>query len=423
MRVPGGSFPARVGSNTGAQNAQSPDRHDGDMIQAPAGQVAIPGFADHHAHLLKEYGGVPFAWQGGTVREFHERVRRSGSTPMDVAEPASGEPLDELAARLVRGLTRAAAAGLTEVTEMGMRQWWYLTALERAARSGPLPARVRVYLASGLAETASESELHDRQAACGGYLRLEGIKFYADGWLVPRTCAMCAHFADEPSAGILFSDSGTLARRIEPFAAAGWRIATHAIGDRAVETVLDAYEKAWGGDRVAIAAARPRIEHGSVIPGALADRIADLGVTVCIQPSFPVTDAGEVPAALGRDRAGTAYTYAALAARGVSLLSGTDYPIEVLEPLAGLARLVSGRSGRRGFETELAAPGQARLPLGMALRISTDAGSGRTLLSADPLAAGPSGLDAIEVLGTEPAPFPPAGQAGPDHPASCPPSA
>ena len=382
------------------------------MAQAPAGQVAVPGFTDHHAHLLKEYGGVPFAWQGGTVREFHERVRRSGSTPMDVAEPDSGAPPGELAARLVRGLDRAAAAGLTEVTEMGMRQWWYLAALERAARAGPLPARVRIYLASGLAENASQSELHDRRAACGDFLRLEGVKFYADGWLVPRTCAMCSHFADEPAGGILFQDSGTLARRIEPFAAAGWRIATHAIGDRAVETVLDAYEKAWGGDRAAIAAARPRIEHGSVIPAVLADRIADLGVTVCIQPSFPVTDAGEVPAALGRDRAGTAYPYAALAARGVALLSGTDYPIEVLEPLAGLARLVSGRSRRPGFETELAAPEQARLPLELALRISTDAGAGRTLLSADPLVTGPAGLDTIEVLGTEPAPFPAAAPAG-----------
>ena len=412
MHGPGRSFPAAPASNTAARTRGRGTGMMKGMTTATAGRIAIPGFADHHAHLLKKYGGVPFAWQGGTVREFHERVRRSGSTPMDVAEPASGAPPGELAARLVRGLARAAAAGLTEVTEMGMRQWWYLAALERAARSGPLPARVRIYLASGLAETTSEAELHDRRAACGGYLRLEGIKFYADGWLVPRTCAMCASFADEPAAGILFQDSGRLARRIEPFAAAGWRIATHAIGDRAVETVLDAYEKAWGGDRAAIAAARPRIEHGSVIPGGLADRIADLGVTVCIQPSFPVTDAGTVPAALGRDRAGTAYPYAALAARGIALLSGTDYPIEVLEPLAGLARLVNGRSGRRGFETELAAPVQARLPLDLALRISTDADAGRTLLSADPLAAGPGGLDAIEVRGTEPTPFPPAGQAG-----------
>jgi predicted amidohydrolase YtcJ len=375
------------------------------MTQAPARQVAIAGFADHHAHLLKESGGVPFAWQGGTVRAYHEQVRRSASTPMDVAEPAIEEPPDELAARLVRGLSAAAAAGLTEVTEMGMRRWWYLDALQRAAPAGSLPARVRIYLASGLAEETGAAELQARRTACGPFVRLEGIKFYADGWLVPRTCAMCAGFADEPGNGILFQDAGTLAKRIEPFAGAGWRIATHAIGDRAVEAVLDAYERVWGADRAAIAAAQPRIEHGSVIPAGLADRIAGLGVTVCIQPSFPVTDAAAVPAALGADRAGSAYPYAALAARGVALLSGTDYPIEVLEPLASLARLVNGRSDRRGFGTDRTAPPHSRLPLDLALRISTNPDAGRTLLSADPLAAGPSGLDTIEVRGTEPLPF------------------
>lgn len=375
------------------------------MIQPTGGQVAIAGFADHHAHLLKEFGGAPFPWQGGTVREYHERVRRSGSTPMDVAEPPVDEPPDELAARLLRGLDLAASAGLTEITEMGMRQWWYLDALEKARRTRPLPARVRVYLASGLAETTSDAELHDRRAAGGEYLRLEGIKFYADGWLVPRTCAMCSTFADEPGQGILFSDASSLARRIEPFVATGWRIATHAIGDRAVEAVLDAYEQVWGGDSNAIAAARPRIEHGSVIPATLADRIADLGVSVCIQPSFPVSDASEIPAALGTGRAETAYPYATLADRGVTLLCGTDYPIEVLEPLAGLARLVSGRSDRPGFETGRTAAEHSRLPLELALRISTNPDSGRTLLSADPLVAGPSGLDAIEVRGTELAPF------------------
>jgi predicted amidohydrolase YtcJ len=375
------------------------------MTQAPAGHVAIAGFADHHAHLLKESGGVPFAWQDGTVRAYHEQVRRSASTPMDVAEPDIEQPLSELAARLLRGLTMAAAAGLTEVTEMGMRRWWYLDALQLAARAAPLPARVRVYLASGLAQETSAAELHDRRAASGPFIQLEGVKFYADGWLVPRTCAMCARFADEPDDGILFADAGTLARRIEPLAATGWRIATHAIGDRAVEAVLDAYEKVWGADRAAIAAASPRIEHGSVIPVSLAGRIADLGVTVCIQPSFPVTDAAAVPAALGADRASSAYPYAALAARGVALLSGTDYPIEALEPLAGLARLVNGRSDRAGFATERTAPAHSWLPLDLALRISTDPSAGRTLLSADPLAAGPYGLDTIEIRGTEPVPF------------------
>jgi predicted amidohydrolase YtcJ len=366
--------------------------------------VAISGFVDHHTHLLTEAAGTPFPWQGTTVRAFHEQVRRDGTTPMDVPEPATRESRKERAQRLYRGLARAAAGGLVEVTEMGMRHWWYLDALASLGDT-PLPARVRIYLASGLAELSASAELDARRADCGPWVRLEGVKFYADGWLVPRTCAMCRNFDDEDSVGILFQDSSTLARRIEPFAATGWRIATHAIGDRAVEAVLDAYDMAWGGDRRAIAAAMPRIEHGSVLPDELASRIAVMGVALCIQPSFPVTDAAQVPVALGADRAPAAYPWASLADRGVRLLGGSDFPIEVIEPLVSLARLVNGRSDRPGFSDAGTAPAQSRLSVRRAMELCTDQAAGQTFLSADPVGVPATDLDLIEVRATEPAPF------------------
>jgi predicted amidohydrolase YtcJ len=338
------------------------------------------------------------------VRAFHERVQRDGGTPMDVPEPAAA-PAGELAARLQRGLAGAASVGLAEITEMGMRQWAYLDALAGLGRSGPLPVRVRIYLASGLAEDTSLAELDGRRAGCGPWIRLDGVKFYADGWLGPRTCAMCRGFADEDGSGILFQDASTLARRIEPYAARGWRIATHAIGDRAVAAVLDAYELTWGHDDRAVSAAMPRIEHGSVLSAALADRVAALGVGVCIQPSFPVTDAAQVPAALGAGRAVTAYPWKTLAAAGARLLIGTDYPIEVIEPLVGLARLVSGRSDRPGFGTAGTSPEHSRLPLDLAIELATDESAGQTFLSANPRLSPPGDLDQIEVHGTKPVPL------------------
>jgi predicted amidohydrolase YtcJ len=368
-------------------------------------RVPVSGFVDHHTHLLAEAAGVPAPWHGGTVRAFHERVHRDDTTPMDVPEAQLADvPADERAARLYRGLANAAAVGLVEITEMGMRAWWYLDALASLG-DRPLPARVRVYLASGLAARSGAAELEARKTDSGPWVRLEGIKFYADGWLVPRTCAMCRSFEDEDTTGILFADGAALAKRVEPFAATGWRVATHAIGDRAVEAVLDAYELAWGGDRRGLAAAAPRIEHGSVLSSELISRIAELGVAVCIQPSFAVTDAPEVPVALGEDRSVVAYPWASLAAMGGRLLAGTDYPIEVVEPLVSLARLVSGRSSRSGFETEGTAAAHSRLAADVALAISTDRGAGKTYLSADPSKASAADLDVIEVLGTEPAPF------------------
>ena len=247
----GGSFPGPGRANPSSASVAAladpllASGHDGRMRTVADAAVAISGFVDHHTHLLTEAAGTPFPWQGSTVRAFHERVRRDGTTPMDVPETPTDGSLEERARRLYRGLGRAAAGGLVEITEMGMRHWWYLDALASLGER-PLPARVRIYLASGLAERSVPAELDARRSECGPWVRLDGVKFYADGWLVPRTCAMCRNFDDEDTAGILSQDSSTLARRIERFAAKGWRIATHAIGDRAVEAVLDAYDMTWG---------------------------------------------------------------------------------------------------------------------------------------------------------------------------------
>jgi len=366
--------------------------------------VRVPGFVDHHAHLLRTAAGVPFPQGTAAVRQFHLRVAAEGSTPMDVLDPPLRGP--DLPGRLGAALATAAASGLVEITEMGMRSWDYLDALTAAQEAAPLPARVRIYLASGLAEGSGAAEIDARRADCGSWVRLEGVKFYADGWLGPRTCALCQGFADTGDRGLLFTDAVRLARRVTPLAARGWRIATHAIGDRAVQAVLDAYDLVWDRDRAAMAAATPRIEHASVLSGDLIARMAVGGVTACIQPSFAVTDAGLLEAALGPRRSGSAYPFAAMADAGVRMLAGSDYPIEVLEPMVGLARLIGGRSDRAGFGTARSAPAQAWLPVPAAFASMTDPLAGQTLLTADPRTVPPDEIDSIAVAGAAALPFP-----------------
>jgi predicted amidohydrolase YtcJ len=367
--------------------------------------VAVPGFADAHTHLLKTAAEIPFPWQETTVAEFHRHVAGAGSTPMDVPEPEPPLPLPAMASRLRAGLARAAGTGLVEITEMGMRAWWYVDALAALERDGPLPVRVRIYLASGLAESASPGEMDARRAAAGPWVSLDGVKFYADGWLGPRTCALGRPFDDGAADGVLFMQAGTLARRVEPLAARGWRIATHAIGDRAVATVLDAYELAWGGDRAAQAAAAPRIEHASVQSSEIIARMAESGTVACLQPSFAVTDAEQVRQALDPEHRDAAYPWAALAAAGARMLAGSDYPIEEIEPLVGLARLVRGRADRAGFLTAESAPDGSRLGAAAAFALLTNAAAGETLLSADPRAVPDTDIDRIQVHGTKPVPF------------------
>jgi predicted amidohydrolase YtcJ len=348
-----------------------------------------PGFVDHHTHLLRVSAGVEPPWcdpgDAAAVARWHHEVAGRWSTPMDEPDP----PLtvdDALRGRLERGLDRAAGVGLVEVTEAGMTDWAYLEALLALRARGPLAVRLRLFVASGVADLRRMTRTGDP------WLELVGVKFYADGWVGPRTCALCRPFDDDDSRGVLFLDADTLARRADPFAEAGWTLATHAIGDRAIEACLDAYEKVYGRD---CAEAAPRIEHAQVLNPELVARMAALGVVACIQPGFAVADAETARAALG-ERWEDAYRWDALLGAGVAVVAGSDFPIEPLAPLKGLQALATGDhlDGRRA--------GAPTLPVERALALMTDAGAGTTVLADDPTAVAEDEIARIEVLEARP---------------------
>ncbi len=301
------------------------------------------GFVDHHVHLLRVSAGAMVRAGAASTPEgiagYHRRVAASGSTPMD--EPAGEPAAQDLVVALGKGLQQAADLGLVGITEAGMSDWRHWEALVELRRrsGGRLPVAVRVLVASGAADL---ERMESARADNDDVLAVIGVKFYADGWLGPRTCACSLPFADVEGddTGILFQDAATLARRAAPFAEAGWGLATHAIGDRAIETCLDAYEDVYGGAEGCRAAA-PRIEHAQMLRPDLIARMADLGVVACIQPCFATSDAESVALALA-GRFPEAYRWDSLLAAGVRVIAGSDFPIETLDPSIGLERLTTG---------------------------------------------------------------------------------
>jgi predicted amidohydrolase YtcJ len=349
-----------------------------------------PGFVDHHAHVLATAAGVPLECGDASdlvaVRDHHRLISERWSTPMD--EPMRPlEVHDGLRGDLERGLVRAAEMGLVEITEAGMHDWAYLEALLSIRARGPLPVRVRLLVASGIAEVGRMQRTGDP------WLELEGVKFYADGWLGSRTCALRQPFADQDDTGVLFLDADTLARRADPFAEAGWTVATHAIGDRAIEAVLDGYERLYGSD---CAQAGPRIEHAQVLAPDLVRRMAELGVVACVQPCFAVADAATARAGLGVERWEDAYRWDTLLDAGVRVITGSDFPLAPLAPLAGLQCLLTGDhlDGRRA--------GAPTLSREQALAVTSDARAGTVVLSDDPQVVAEDEVATIEVVESRP---------------------
>lgn len=349
-----------------------------------------PGFVDHHTHLLRLAAGGIAPWGAVTTPEiigaYHRRLKDRWTTPMDDPE-APVELHDGFRGSLEGMLNYAAGTGLVEITEAGMNDWAYLEALLDLRVRGPLPVRVRLLVASGIAELARMAPIGDP------WLEVIGVKFYADGWLGTHTCALSHSFVDEPeTSGVLFMDADTLASRADPFAEAGLVIATHAIGDRAIEVVLDAYDKIYGKD---CTAASPRIEHAQVLRPDLVARMASMGVVACIQPGFAVADASAARASLG-DWASMAYRWDELLDAGVRVITGSDFPVDDLRPLAGLQRLATGAN------LDGSSDGAPTLPVAVALDLMTDSASGVTVLSDDPHKVAEDEISDIEIVDARP---------------------
>lgn len=346
-----------------------------------------PGFVDHHTHLLRVSARIkpPYNVRDPeSIRAYHRSLQQSSSDPM----ASIGDPVDErLDAQLMAGLTQAADLGICQITEAGMHDWAYFDTLLRRRETDRLPCRVRILVASGLAAEGMRDRTDDPD------IDIAGVKFYADGWVGPRTCALCAPFDDVHPIddGVLFWEPLPLARAAAPLAEAGWTIATHAIGDRAVIAVLDAYEMIFDGDKEAALANGARIEHAQVLSRAIIDRFADQGITACIQPSFASSDRLSGPAALGDERWKRSYDWAGLVKSGARVICGSDYPIETLDPLIGL----------RDLNTPITRGSQ--LDVKTAYELMTDESVGITTLNTDPRTIDAVDLHDLEVLGTHPA--------------------
>jgi len=166
------------------------------------------------------------------------------------------------------------------------------------------------------------------------FLKLRCIKIFTDGSLGARTAAMQKPYTDDPSTtGILYHSLAQLKNLIKEADQAGFQVAVHAIGDKAVEETLKAFSEALSKER--ITRHRHRIEHASVLNPNLIKRIKALGLAVCIQPHFIVSDFW-VPQRLGPERARWTYALKSLISHGVRLAASSDAPVEPLSPLLGI---------------------------------------------------------------------------------------
>jgi predicted amidohydrolase YtcJ len=146
--------------------------------------------------------------------------------------------------------------------------------------AGDLPLRVNAWFYE---ECLDEPGLLETLPATDRFA-LRGLKLFADGSIGARTAALAEDYAGSPGRrGSLLLADAALAASLQRAHAAGWAVAIHAIGDRAITQVLDAFAAlppAENRDR------RHRIEHLELPRPADVRRLGAVGVRPCMQPNF-----------------------------------------------------------------------------------------------------------------------------------------
>jgi predicted amidohydrolase YtcJ len=253
-----------------------------------------------------------------------------------IAPPPSDAELD---AALDAAMRFVASRGVTSVHHMGT--WEDLAVFERAHAAGRLSTRIYAAVPIDTWERLAD---HVRTSGRGDHwLKTGALKGFVDGSLGSHTAAMMEPYDDAPNdRGLFVNTPEDLYAWTKAADAHGLHLIVHAIGDLAIKTQLDIYERviAENGptDR------RFRIEHAQHLRRADLPRFAALGVIASMQPYHAIDDGRWAERQIGTERAKLTYACRSLLDAGARLAFGSDWFVAPPTPLEGIYAAVTRRT-------------------------------------------------------------------------------
>lgn len=292
-------------------------------------------------------------------------------------DPKTGEPtgtLRESAARLVinrtppysheefvtglrRGLEVANRFGITSVQEARVTDQ-HLRAFEELDKSGELTVRTVAAMgfdpAKGMAQVPQFVEW--RKKFQSNRLRTTAVKIFQDGVIESRTAALLQPYLGSEERGWLNLEPEVLKPLAAELDRLGFQIHIHAIGDRGIQSSLDALE--FARDRNGRRDSRHHIAHIQLFDPPDIARFRRLGVIANFQPYWAQADKYIVDMTLpvlGPERSRWLYPIRSVAQTGAVIACGSDWSVSSMNPLDAIQVAVT----RRGPKEP---PGPAWLP-------------------------------------------------------------
>jgi predicted amidohydrolase YtcJ len=289
--------------------------------------------------------------------------RHPGGEPTGLLEEAAMElvkeivgpgSVDDMVAAIDGATQQYVTEGITSITEAGIgcpgvdHSPLEMAAWQTGARRGQLRTRAHLMVYSELLHDLPGHpvdtgrfglDLGIHTGLGDSRVRLSAMKIWLDGAGSAGQAAVSARdgAAEHPDAQLI-DDPDRLTRIIVNAHRARWQVAAHAMGDRAVDLLLDALEQA--GPEAEVRARRHRIEHGGLIRPDQIGRIRRLGVVVVIQPVFMREFGDALAHHFGEDRVGWSIRHRSLLDAGVVVAASSDRPVAPGAPLVGVRAMV-----------------------------------------------------------------------------------
>ena len=215
-------------------------------------------------------------------------------------------------------------------------------------KEGKLPIRIHAFPI--MIPDGSSKPLPLPEFYASDKLVVNTVKFFSDGGLSGQTAALSRKYKNVDSKGILRLDKELFFETAKAAQEKGFQIATHAIGDVAIEMVLSVYKKLAQENP---SAPKNRIEHLGLPTNEQLELIHELGVHVVTQPIFLKELSKNFSQSLDTDYLNFCYPFKSMLDKKINVSFSTDAPVvKDIRPLSCIQAAVD----RMGIDNICIAP-------------------------------------------------------------------
>ncbi|MER2057660.1 MAG: amidohydrolase family protein, partial [Niallia sp.] len=236
-------------------------------------------------------------------------------------------------------------SGITSVHDMGGKERDHLLYLQKVAKDPDFKMRVYASIVSFDNSSDAIDKTLDASILTGlgnEKFKIGPSKLFLDGSITGQTAAMSEGYVTNPdNKGILYKSQEDVNQIMERPHTAGCQITAHAIGDGAVELMVNCIEHIV--TKFPRENHRHRIEHASVCNPELIQRIKKLNAIIVINPAFFYDFGDEYIKYIG-SKAEWMFPSQSYLNHGVKVAAGSDSPITDFEPLLGIQEIVTRKT-------------------------------------------------------------------------------